>query len=478
MDIYTGALQLKGKDFSFVFDEKNLRLIPEDKGVIHEWIHREIVKGVYTFADPLTVEEPVLAGHCNETGNELIFLVPEGSGIDQNNGIFTIHPLAYIVYKYKRKPISGISFTCQELDWIFPVGSAYKVQLGTEGGNHGIQSIMSKDFCDVTTNEQSFEFQKREVKTYISISRFFNSGSRSPLEFASTLFFEFEETEDYLWVYGLIDIAIRFIRFLCNRQNIAFDSIVLSSREDDTQIDNAKMYLIGRKEEDDQSRIEHRNIRYQYIEGYEGRILQEITNSTVYLRHLPISYRLGQTINAATFVMITAAFEWEFRKLFPDGVEKNKKLIDAEDKAKEILDGLITANTGELKGQFKFMRKLVGNDSLSSEIIYTGKELNDILEPLGNRLYGMNNQTFKYSEIGDRVSKQRNDFAHGNLDQEFDPLALLDIMFFKEVVYVMQLKRFGLSDRNILESINSLFNQRVFFGDNLKETDKSSRFKC
>ena len=60
--------------------------------------------------------------------------------------------------------------------------------------------------------------------------------------------------------------------------------------------------------------------------------------------------------------------------------------------------------------------------------------------------------------MGERLSEQRNHFAHGDIDQEFIGLALLDLIFLKEIVYAMQLKRFGATDINIKKSLNTLFN--------------------
>ena len=55
------------------------------------------------------------------------------------------------------------------------------------------------------------------------------------------------------------------------------------------------------------------------------------------MRHIPDSYQNGRHINAARFVMITAAFEWEFRRLYPNGIKKSEETIDAENNTKKIL---------------------------------------------------------------------------------------------------------------------------------------------
>lgn len=84
-----------------------------------------------------------------------------------------------------------------------------------------------------------------------------------------------------------------------------------------------------------------RYISQRHIAGKEGKILSDIASDTIYLRHLPDSYEAGRHIDAARFVMITAAFEWEFRRIFPEGVKKKASKIEAEKQARQILQGLM-----------------------------------------------------------------------------------------------------------------------------------------
>lgn len=80
---------------------------------------------------------------------------------------------------------------------------------------------------------------------------------------------------------------------------------------------------------------------------------------------------------------------------------------------------------------------------------------------LEKKLYELNNEELNYKKMGERLSEQRNHFAHGDLDKEFIGLALLDLIFLKEIVYVMQLKRFKIPDKNIKASLNKLFNAGI-----------------
>ena len=155
--------------------------------------------------------------------------------------------------------------------------------------------------------------------------------------------------------------------------------------------------------------------------------------------------------------MITAAFEWEFKRNYPRGITKSKKTIDAEKKVTDIINDLIKNNTGKSKEIFKFLKKLIKSDNLESRIIEYGKDYGNISDIFGNHLYGLNKEKLNYKQMGKRLSDQRNHFAHGDIDKEFIGLSLLDLIYLEYVIYIMQLKFYGLDDDAIKYSINDLF---------------------
>lgn len=91
------------------------------------------------------------------------------------------------------------------------------------------------------------------------------------------------------------------------------------------------LHIRNESHETDEASIKaERYIRQKDIAGLEGKILGDIAEDRLYLRHIPDSYKVALHINAARFVMITAAFEWEFRRLYPDGIPKSTKRLEAE----------------------------------------------------------------------------------------------------------------------------------------------------
>lgn len=83
--------------------------------------------------------------------------------------------------------------------------------------------------------------------------------------------------------------------------------------------------------------------------------------------------------------------------------------------------------------------------------------IDNIIGVFGKHLYHLNGEELKYSEMGKRLSSQRNHYAHGDLDQEFIGLSLLDLMYMEYALYAIQLNYYGVDEKNIRRAINDLF---------------------
>ena len=177
----------------------------------------------------------------------------------------------------------------------------------------------------------------------------------------------------------------------------------------------------------------------------------------LYTRHIPATYEEGRHIDAARFIMITAAFEWEFHREYLEGIPRKESTIAIEKQADEAIQELINKSTGKLKKKYQFLKKLVKSDSLQNEIVKMGEDYDVVLGVFGRHLYHLNDEELNYKEMGERLANQRNHFAHGDLDKEFIGLSLLDLIYMEYVVYAIQLKRYGINDDNIRKGINELF---------------------
>lgn len=159
--------------------------------------------------------------------------------------------------------------------------------------------------------------------------------------------------------------------------------------------------------------------------------------------------------------MITAAFEWEFDRLFPDGICKSKERVEAELIVSQKLNELIDTSSGKTKKIYKSLLKCIERrPSLANKIEKIGSDMGALLEPFGQQLYGFNKEELNYTDMGKRLGDQRNYFAHGDVDKDFIGLSLLDLIFLQRIIYAIQLKISGLEDKQIQRAINDLFQCR------------------
>lgn len=461
---YTGKLQYRDVDFSFVFDGQELRLIPPDnkkREIELDWLMTNIGNGVYTYGNPLKMDKPFLIGKCNENGKKIIFLTQPEGNISSYNSVLLVEVVAYIICKYDREMFDRLSFSSAEIDCIHPVNQAYQCTMDNEGfSNTGVFSVTTLDFDSTTTEKQTFKVDDREVGVYFSVSRKLSKKiGEAPISLTSAMLFEFEQTDDYTFILRLWRIAREFLRFLCYRKNVFLPTVEIAAPYVEGKHEPfATLHIvdeIGKTELD--TLRKGRFIKQEYISGFEGKILDDIANDLLNTRHFPNTYESGRHIDASRFIMITAAFEWEFHREYPEGVPKKEATVKVEEEATEAIQKLIESSSGKLKKKYQFLRKLIKSDSLQTEIVKMGEDFDEIIGLFGRNLYKLNGESLVYSEMGERLANQRNHFAHGDLDKDFIGLSLLDLIYLEYAIYALQLKHYGINEDYIKKAINDLF---------------------
>lgn len=456
-EIYTGILKYKNIDFTFVFDKKELKLIPpkDKKKEVECWFWKKSGPGCYTLGDPIYIKEALL-GISNETNRKIVF-VPSGSEVEKINAILIVDVEYYIINKFDRESMNRISIKGPEITHIFSTNIALNKFNWEENGKLGIST---KPFIETTTEKEFFKINDKDLSIYfgISLSSTYKTGE-APLTLNSTMFIDFEATDDYEFVVNIIEIAKRFIQYLCYRRNISFSSIEIASPTSKGLHEVfAKMYKVEEKSIIENYPIDkERFIKYDYVKGNIGKIINDIGLNNIYLEHIPDTFESGRRINAGKYVMITAGFEWEFNRNYPKGIKKSDSTKKAEENVTKIIEDLIEKNSGKSKQILKFLKKLIKSDSLESKIITYGNDYSEISDIFGSHLYNINNETLNYKDMGKRLSDQRNHFAHGDIDKEFIGLSLLDLVYLEYVIYIMQLKFYGVDNNNIKKAINDLF---------------------
>ena len=462
--IYTGVTKYKNIEFTFVFNGEDLRLIPTTENVRKietEWLMTPITKGTFIPNTDLKMEDSFLIGRCHESGKRVVFFTQKNANISSNNLVLIVQLIGYLECGTGKEQFGRISFLGPEINIIHPVNQSFDFSFNPSTvSNDGVFSITTKNFDITSTTPQEFEVDEKKVSVQFSVSRKFSKKIlEPPILLESSMLFEFDETDDYDFLVRLWFIAKEFVSFLCYRNNICMRPAVVSSKKQDGKYQSFGTLIMMNQGTDEELHAlkQNRCIKQRMISGHEGQILTDIASDSLYMRHLPKTYEDGRHIDASRFIMITAAFEWEFHRTYPNGVPKKEATISIENEAIEALQILIDSSTGKLKCKYKFLSKLIRSDSLQTELVKIGEDFDSIIGNFGKHLYSLNGEELIYSSMGERLSSQRNHFAHGALDKDFIGLALLDLMYLEYVVYAMQMKHYGLEDTNIRNAINELF---------------------
>lgn len=462
--LLTGTLTFKGVRFIFVLEGTKLTLIPKRKKSIDKFLYKKIGKGAYTFREPIKLNEKYLIGQCDEN-LKIVYFISDPYLYSDNN-VLIIYVNSYIEIKGLVKEFNGMTFSGSELEYFYQNRKIRKGDLKREKINLEVSQNHSKS--------ELFYLNKRKVSVSFGNSEtIFYGLSNYPLESYSIMCLKFDDTSNYNFIYKLYFVVRNFMSLMCYRNDISFNKIELSARYDENNDYNVAEFIMvddsGNKQLDKKL---NRCIKYNIVQGHIGEMLQDISDNKIYWNHIPDSLEASKTVTAGTFVITTACFEWLFRQLYPNGIVKSDKTLVAENEVISQIDEILKHKEckGKTREIYKRLKNSVSFDSLGSEIRQVFNDYKNIINPFSSQLETLN-KGYDSKNIGDRLAKQRNNFAHGNIDKDFDFLALIDLILIKRVVYIMQLKIYNIDDFLIKQAINEVFACYISDYELNKETD-------
>ena len=373
----------------------------------------------------------------------------------------TFKILGIIEFKYEEQRIDALNVYAKELEYIY---DSSRVLDGFKYDEKGNMNLLIKSFEQVNSVKKQIKLRNTIIDYRFEINRKISTKDINNYFIANTILkFEWDSlTEAYESIYDIIMTCYIFISYLYYRQNINFESIDLLNRNENGKYSTiAKMIIYTHNIEDiDEDYLKKHYIDYNNIKTIDDKILQAIIDENIFVRHIPENELKRNQITPQSFVIVSSAFEWEFKQLFPNGVEHNKtKMNQIADIKTDLLE--LSKNYGKQKG--KIIEKIIenlGKDNLESKLIYTNKKLKKVSEVFLKHLCNLNDIATK-NKIFTNLQKLRNDFAHGNMDIDVDSDGFVGIIYLERLVYIMQLKRFGLDDDNIKKAVNKLFGNNI-----------------
>jgi len=469
--MYAGELTYNEKLYRFIVKDQQLKLIPlfGDESFL-SFMERDEATGAYT-APPKgsRCHAKYFIGRCYDSGKALA-IIPANNIFGYTIDIFSevsalTLPILHIAeFTGQARSITGISLMGLELDCIYPAYQffGHKGKPFTDEEDERFSVIVS-GFDETVTELGSVTIAGVEVACKFKMALSRNIYGKTPISMDSVLSLNFDETDDFEFIFNSINSVKRLLAYLCNRNSISFTKIKLMSSDDDgRQYESANISespLLNQQEDD--ARAKKQFIPYVAVEGKLKDIFQDVIDGKMYMRHIPNTIA-GGGLNVPNFIMIMTAFEGEHDRLNPNCPAPEQKKIDAQVAIKNELESLKKASTG--KDRKEIYRRLISqidHRPLNAEVAFSLKKHWDVLEPFIKHMYRINGIDDKISKIANRVCGQRNDFAHGNLTKPFDTDTISDILIIKYLVYVMQLSKHGIPKENIQGILKKLFDAKV-----------------
>lgn len=476
MDTYTGVVQCWELDFNYIFNSitGELKLVYNKEDVIdryHSMFCCETSSGVFEYRGDLPyIAEEVLEANCNEMKNGIIFIPQSGKAVRSvRHNIFSrmeiiVEIIAYIEKKTGQREYNKAAFDGVCLNHIYPPIKGYRAILSeSEKDKDKIFELRTEELNRRMTDRQELKVDNMVVSTYYTISPkiSFNITTDTPVVFQSNLVFEFSPTDNYRFTYMLAQRVKLFLGFLTFQREIGKFGVSLYYKHLSGYLPFGEMYIVdssmshkGDLRFDSTHLARNRYIEIELLDGIDREILQDIIGNALYLRHLPYSNRDKLVIDESKFVLTTAAFEYEFNRLYPEGIPRKEASVASMECVNKLLSDLIDEKTGKVKKILRNMQRDITNKvRLQEKIKHAVIELDEVMKIFVKLIYG--DEETNYNLIGQRIGEQRNRFAHGKID--INEHIGYDVNFLRCLLLAMQLRKYNASDDKIKQAISSLF---------------------
>lgn len=405
----------------------------------------------------------ILKGIDFENGQEFLFHIRNINQTGPKTHTANLH--SYIVFENGESFFDGLQINAEELNWFHNIRNAYTYKITPTTG----QSEVSIEPFENTEKKFNFNVGQQVINGSFNISRNLSNMATMPIRLQTDMNLYFEPTNEFEKIEELIYVTFDFLKFITYRRNTVVNYIILKKKNEETgNYSKVGKFFINRiinKQIEEKKLIQERLIDLPLIEYNLGNLFEKLLDKKIYLTHIPENSVDKNIITPSRFIMVTAGFEWQFRLIYKElNSETETKYKEQREEILSFLEEKIKQNSGKKKKVFKDFKNLLlrSNMTLSNKINWALNEFSDVLDLFIKSLYKINNvEEIKYNEISERIQTQRNNVAHGNIDQEFDSLIILDFFVLEWLYYAMVLSDIGMSRENIKLSINKLFNRRI-----------------
>lgn len=419
METINGFLNYQEKEYLFSFND--YELVIWEKRTVDPTAPMTPTGDFYkAILDGNTI--PVIWGSCFPDGHRIAFIDVRHISFRNNEQVLTVQQFIEYQKQYYNQPgICALSFEIDELNYIFPVRQAYSYDFKPDEEHSNAVSVGKNHSSKVW----HFSCDGVDVSAVCYYAQHFNHDD-NPLTIQSVLHFSFDQTEDFELITKLVRIGKAFVQYLCYRQNVNIRNVTVH-----TETDKGRRFSSGTFDapwlneihaENNKNTVFHFLIPIELIANGVESILQGLSDNTIYTWHIPESSVDSRRMTASRILLLSSAFEWEYKQIYLQGVPAKKQQTEL---------------------RLKLETALTDHDACISE--------------LAKELFAYNKLTYDIAKVAKRIKKVRNEIIHGDAKITFDSETILCFAIIPYLLYAMRFRHAGFSDPEVKKIVYQLF---------------------
>lgn len=463
-NIICGVLKKKKKFyFTFDIDSKILTIQPSKMSMSPNFIFED------DFDNFLISKEGInISGETNKR-NYIEFIDVRFSSIGR--GCFQAWVPAYVIGKAnalssisKPTSITSISFIGECIDRFMSskcTVSNYwdyknnKLQVNVEYGKDKIKKFRYQNLeCSLVPGWNMTSAQK-DVKSLLTMQ--------------TTLEIKSSKNMSIKFIIELYKKVEKLFSFICYRQYVKFDSIILTQIEQvmfdkvpqDIEI-NFELYVSTDNRNFDLPKIGKHMILGEYADKIPA-LIKCLCEDDHMLLSFPENSLKADIIDNNKYICISSAFESEFDLLYPNfKSNKNKNYKIAKLSTIKFLSEQAKnkQNNAKTRKYYNDFIKYIGNfeGRLEEQISYIFQLYSYIVEP--ERKYYKTEYpdiNFENASLAKAFADKRNNLSHGSKLEKFKTLEIVSYIIVRKINYAMILERSGFNQKLIKEIIKQIF---------------------
>lgn len=276
-------------------------------------------------------------------------------------------------------------------------------------------------------------------------------GYKAISETKSEILLQFEGTDDLDYLRGLYEIVYDFFCFVCNRKNIALDSVQL--RASGTPAEQYMVILDKYKRPSEDKKAIAKTSHFALFSSAFEKLFCKCVKGEISISSIHDSPTSKNFLDLKHSLQITAAFEY-YQRTFLPAIEQSPDTALFYANLGTFLSTYADTHKGKLRQKAKsHLKQLIQPISLGEKIckVYRGYSRWRSLEPILEEWFGSNLES-----LATAANQWRNALAHEKREYEPNEDVVPAIRLVEHLNYCIVLRESGFTDAQIKRIVNKI----------------------